>query len=95
MPGVISCDFSKSIIQILACRLSDRQLFIVSLELEDPVKLEFKRQCCLSWMFFADLCIVVDEEQGAADQLVGGEEWRTDATILDQLQTVQVHVLEI
>ena len=42
-----------------------------------------------------DLGIVVDEEQGAADQLVGGEEWRTDATILDQLQTVQVHVLEI
>ena len=42
-----------------------------------------------------NLCIIVDEEQGAADQLVGGEERRTDATILDQLQTVQVHVLKI
>ena len=46
-------------------------------------------------LFFVDLRIIVDEEEGAADQLVGGEEWRTDATILDQLQTVQVHVLEI
>jgi len=38
------------------------------------------------------LCIIVDEEKGAADQLMRGEEWRTDATILDQLQTVQEHV---
>ena len=44
---------------------------------------------------FVDLCIVVDEEQRAADQLVGGEEGRADATVLDQLQTVQVHVLQI
>ena len=46
-------------------------------------------------IFAADLCVIVDEEQGAADQLVGGEEGRADATILDQLQTVQVHVLKI
>ena len=44
---------------------------------------------------FGDLCIVVDEEQRAADQLVGGEEGGADATVLDQLQTVQVHVLQV
>ena len=42
---------------------------------------------------FADLCIIVDKEQGAADQLVGGEERGADATVLDQPQAVQVHVL--
>ena len=40
-----------------------------------------------------DLSIVVDEEKGAADELVGGEERRTSATVLDQLQSVQIHVL--
>ena len=55
-----------------------------------------ERQCMLlKKMFVADLCIIVDEEKGASDQLMRGEEWRTDATILDQLQTVQEHVLEI
>ena len=49
----------------------------------------------LKKMFVADLSIIVDEEKGASDQLMRGEEWRTDATILDQLQTVQEHVLEI
>ena len=49
----------------------------------------------LKKMFVADLCIIVDEEKGASDQLMRGEEGRTDATILDQLQTVQKHVLEI
>ena len=44
---------------------------------------------------FGDLGIVVDEEQRAADQLVGGEEGGADATVLDQLQTVQVHVLQV
>ena len=44
---------------------------------------------------FGDLCIVVDEEQRAADQLVGGEEGGADATVLDQLHTVQVHVLQV
>ena len=40
-----------------------------------------------------DLSIVVDEKKGAADELVGGEERRTGATVLDQLQSVQIHVL--
>ena len=44
---------------------------------------------------FGDLGIIVDEEQGAAYQLMGGEEGRAGATVLDQLQAVQVHVLEI
>ena len=35
----------------------------------------------------------MDEEKGAADELVGGEERRTGATVLDQLQSVQIHVL--
>ena len=35
----------------------------------------------------------MDEEKGAADELVGGEERRAGATVLDQLQSVQIHVL--
>ena len=35
----------------------------------------------------------MDEEKGAADELVGGEERGAGATVLDQLQSVQIHVL--